>query len=178
MADVRERGVVTVPHGDDEVGAHEHHDLAGLDDLAGGGHRLVRHVVDGPQHQEQHVVVAFQLRPLVGVDGVLDHQFVQPERLGHALHLPLVGGEQPDPHESFTPCADLGHRGLVRVLAGKPRAVDIHTTVDDGARGRDADPGARVLVTAALILVAAALGERGHRRHGPLPSPSSRKRCW
>ena len=99
LAHAREAGVIAVPDGDHEVGPDEHHDLAGLDDLAGQRHGLVFDVVDRLEHQEQGVVVAFQLRPLVGVHGVLDGQRVQAENLGHRLHLVLVGFVQADPDE-------------------------------------------------------------------------------
>ena len=113
--------MLAVPNRHDEIGADEHHDLAGLDDFAGLGHRVVRHVLDRLEHQEQRVVVAFQLGALVGVHGVLDGQLVQTEHLGHGLHLMLVGFVQADPDERAAAAGlDLVHlvqRRRVGVLA-------------------------------------------------------------
>ena len=91
--------VLAVADRDDEVGADEDHDLAGLDDLAGQGHGFVFDVVDGLEDQEQRLVVALQLRPLMGVHRVLDGQLVQAEHVGDGLHLVLVGFVQADPDE-------------------------------------------------------------------------------
>ena len=74
---------LAVPDGHDEVRADEHVDLAGLDGVLG---------VDVPErleHQEQRVLVALQLGPLVGVDRVLDGEVVQPEGDRHVLQLHL-----------------------------------------------------------------------------------------
>ena len=68
----------TVMH---EVRADEDVDLAELDLLD------VVEVAGGAQHDEQGVAVALQLRPLVGDDGVLDRQLVQPELLGDGAEL-------------------------------------------------------------------------------------------
>ena len=74
-----QRALAAVPDGDDEVPAGEAHHLAGLDDLAGRGELGVLDVVDGLEDGEEGVVVPLQLGPLVGVDGVLDGERVQPE---------------------------------------------------------------------------------------------------
>ena len=136
--------MVTVADRHHEIGPDEDHDLAGLHDLAGIGHRLVLHVLDGLEHQEQRVVVALQLRPLVRVHGVLDGQFVQPEHIGHRRHLVLVGFVQPDPHEGVVVAlgldlANLGQCGGMGELAGQPDPVDVDTAVDHRPRDGDVD---------------------------------------
>ena len=136
--------MVAVADGHDEVGPDEDHDLAGLDDLAGLGHRLVLDVVDGLEHQEQRVVVALQLGSLVGVHRVLDGEFVQAEHVGDGLHLVFVGFVQTDPDEgAVTPSrlefADLGQRGGVGVLAGQSLAVGVDAAVDHRPCDRHVD---------------------------------------
>ena len=135
--------MLAVADGDDEVGADEDHDLAGLDDLAGLGHRLVLDVVHRLEDQEQRLVVAFQLRPLVGVHRVLDGQFVQAEHVGDGLHLVFVGFVQPDPHEGFLALGlELVHlveRRGVGVLAGQPLAVEVDAAVDHRPCDGDVD---------------------------------------
>jgi hypothetical protein len=60
-----------MPDGDDEVLPQEHHDLAHLD----GGDVL--EVVQRLEHDEDGVVITFELGTLVSVDGVLHGQRVQ-----------------------------------------------------------------------------------------------------
>ena len=60
--------VVAVPDGHHERLAEEHRDLVDVDDL------VVVDVADRLDHDEQHVAVALQLRPLVRLDRVLDGQ--------------------------------------------------------------------------------------------------------
>ena len=107
------------------------------------GHRLVLDVVDRLEHQEQRLVVALQLRPLVGVHGVLDGQFVQAEHVGDGLHLVFVGFVQADPDEGFLALGfELVHlvqRRGVGVLAGQPVAVDVDAAVDHRPRDGDMD---------------------------------------
>lgn len=132
--------MVAVPDGHDEVGPDEDHDLAGLDDLTGLRHRLVVDVHDGLEHQEQRVVVAFQLRPLMGVHRVFDGELVQPEHVGDGLHLAVVGLVQPDPDEGpdvgELEFPDLGQCGGVGVLAWQARAVGVDAAVDHRPRHR------------------------------------------
>lgn len=151
LAHVRELGVVAVPHAHDEVGAGEQHDLAGLDDVLGGRHRLVLDVTDGAQHQEQHVVVALELRALVGVDGVLDHQLVESEGVRDVRHLLLVGVVQPEPHESRTAPTYLCHRLGVAVAAGQAVPVDVDRAVDHRLLGGDRGSGAATGGTRRLV---------------------------
>ena len=66
---------LAVAHGDDEVRADEDVRLAELDRLG-----LVD-VARRPEHDEERVAVALELRPLVGVERVLHRELVQPELL-------------------------------------------------------------------------------------------------
>ena len=120
-------GTLAVPDGDDEVRADEHVDLAGL-------HGVLR--VDVPErleHQEQRVVVALELGPLVGVDGVLDGEVVQPEGDRHVLELDLAGFVQAEPDE--VPVALRERAERVQVCRGAvhrdPDALAVEGTVDD-----------------------------------------------
>lgn len=72
LAQTGQSAVVAVAHRDDEVGADEDHDLACLGNTASRLHGFVRYIVDGFDHDEQGVVIPIHLRPLLGVDGVLD----------------------------------------------------------------------------------------------------------
>ncbi len=70
-----------VANGDDEVGANEDVELAELD-------RLSRvEVAGGAQDDEERAIVALQLRPLVGFDGILHRELVQAELLGDPAEL-------------------------------------------------------------------------------------------
>ena len=133
--------VLAVPDGHHEVRADEDHDLAGLDDFAGLGDGFVFDVVHRLEHQEQRLVVALQLGPLMRVHRVLDGQFVQAEHVGHGLHLMVVGFVQADPDERFLALpfqlVHLVQRGGMGVLSGRPLAVDIDAAVDHGARDGD-----------------------------------------
>ena len=101
LAHVGQPTVLAVPDCHHEIAVDEDHDLAGLDDLAGQHQRLVRNVVDRLENQEQRLVVTLQLRPLVGLYGVLDGQRVQAENVADFLHLVLGGLVQADPGEGF-----------------------------------------------------------------------------
>ena len=135
--------VLAVPDRHHEIGADEDHDFPGLDDLPGVGHRLVFDVVHRLENQEQRLVVALQLRPLMGVHRVLDGQFVQAEHVGDGLHLVLVGLVQADPHEGVLALRfqlmHLVQRRGVGVLAGQPLAVDVDAAVDHGPRDGHVD---------------------------------------
>ena len=100
VADRAESAVLPVPHGDREVRSGEDHDLAGVDDLAGRGQGLVLDVLHRDEDDEQRVVVALELRSLMGVDGVFDGERVQVELGGDAGE--LLGGRlvQAEPDES------------------------------------------------------------------------------
>ena len=77
--------------GEHEIGPDEDVDLAELDLLG-----LVE-VARRAQHDEQGVVVAFELGPLVGDDGVLDGEGVEAELRGERRDFVLVGTVQADP---------------------------------------------------------------------------------
>ncbi len=131
-----------VPDGDEELPTGEAHHLAGLDDLAVGVELVVLHVVDGLEDREEGVVVALQLGPLVGLDGVLHGQRVQPELTGDAGEFGLGRLVEADPHEAAV-AAHQAHR-LVRGQRGlglDAAAVPVDGAVDDGGRRRGAAGG-------------------------------------
>lgn len=132
--------MVAVSNRDDEVATDEHHDLARLDDLPGQRHRFVWHVVHRLEHHEQGVVVALGLGPLVGVHRILDRQRMQSEKIGDGLHLIVVRFVQADPDErllsgvlEFANPRECRYGGEG---AGKPCAVRIDRTIDDGSGDR------------------------------------------
>lgn len=80
-------------HGQREGRAEEDHHFAGFH-ISGS--------LDEPQclhGDRQHVTVAFLLRPLVRLDGVLDRQRMQLQVLTQPLQLVLTGVVHPDPGE-------------------------------------------------------------------------------
>jgi len=108
-----------LPHGDDEVRAGEQADEAGADDLAGGGEPLVLEVLGGADDEEDHVVVALDLHPLLAVQDVLDGEGVQAEHLGDAGERRLGGLVQAEPDEGAVPRPGaLVQPGQVRGRAG------------------------------------------------------------
>lgn len=113
MPQAPQGALAAVPDGDEEVPAGEAHHLTGLDDLAAGVEPVVVEVVDGLEDREERVVIALQLGPLVGLDGVLHGQWVQPELAGDTGELVLGRLVQADPHEARVP-AHQAHR-LLRV---------------------------------------------------------------
>ena len=127
--------MIAVPDRHHEIAVDEDHDLAGLDDLAGQQGRLVRHVVERLENQEQRFVVALEFGPLVSADRVLDGQRVHAERVADLLHLVLGGRVQSDPGEGLLAAElEFGHLGPGRCVverAGQPCAVDVDTAVDD-----------------------------------------------
>ena len=126
-ADGAEVGLVGVPDGDHEVRPEEQVDLTGLDDL----HRV--DVDTRPEHHEQDIAVALQLRALVGLDSVLDRQAVQVELLGDRVDLLRGRVHQPDPAEAVAAGragAQL-HEGLVEGFRlHHPFAVNVDGVVD------------------------------------------------
>jgi len=126
-----ECAVLAVAHRDHVVRAQEDHDLAGAHDLAGGGQLVVLHVGRRLQHHEERVVVALELGPLVGVDGVLHRERVQVVLPGDRGQLVLGGLEEPQPDVAVSvgrhaQCFARGHRFL-------SHTVDVDGAVDDGA---------------------------------------------
>ena len=125
LADAGELAGGAVAHGDHVLRRDEQHDLAELDLL------LVVVVARRAQDDEVGVVVVLQLRPLVGVIGVLERELVQVEALADVGQLLLAGLEEADPDE--VPVADdavLRHveRQLALVLA---LAVAVMRAIDD-----------------------------------------------
>ena len=94
-----------VPDRDDEVLAEEHVQLAELDLLE------FVHVPGRAEHHEQGVAVAFEFRPLVCGDRVLDGERVQIELAARARSAPSLGPVEPDPRETVA----LFVQALVRV---------------------------------------------------------------
>jgi uncharacterized membrane protein len=56
--------------------------------------------LDGAHHEEQHVVIAFQLRPLVCVVGILDRQLVKAYFAAYLFQAFFVGFVEADPDET------------------------------------------------------------------------------
>jgi hypothetical protein len=116
-----------------EVRAHEDVDLAELDLLVG------IQVRRRPEHHEQRVAVALQLRALVGDDGVLDRDLMQAELLRDRAELGLGRPEQADPGHAVLALAEqpggIGDRGR-----GVPAlATDVDRGIDDALLDRRGD---------------------------------------
>ena len=140
-------------------------------------------VVDGLEDGEQGVVVALQLGPLVGVDGVLDGQRVQPELLGDTGEFGLGRLVQPDPDEA----------AVARAPGASPRAGSAARRRRGGRRGRRAqsttalsgvDGVAGGVVRGTVVACAASAGRtdggtqvadhrHGRLLHGPATSAAS-----
>ena len=82
---------LAVPHGDREVRAEEQVQLAELDLLG----RV--EVPRGLEDDEQRVAVPLELRPLVGLDRVLDGELGQVVQLGQLTELLRLGPVEPEP---------------------------------------------------------------------------------
>lgn len=115
-----------MPDGDHEPVAEEYHDLADLDQLRGF---VVRR---GLEHDEQAVVVLLQLRPLVGVNGVLDRQRVRAELQGDVLELGRGGLVQPHPDEALLLVSGR-HRRVQGQVSLPPFALHVDGAVHDHA---------------------------------------------
>ena len=85
QAHVVQRAALAVANGDHEALAGEDHHLADLDRFA------AVHVTSGLEHEEQRVAEHLELRPLVGVDRVLDRQRVSSKRLPTASATSALG---------------------------------------------------------------------------------------
>lgn len=158
-----------MPDGDDEVPAGEAHHLAGLDDLAARGELGVLDVVDGLEDGEESVVVPLQLRPLVGVDGVLDGERVEAELAGDTGEFLLGRLVQADPGEAAL-LAHLEHR-LVRRAAGAglhAPSVAVDRAVDDRAGGGRVTGGVVTVVQGVALTQGRAHGgaQVADHRHG------------
>jgi hypothetical protein len=133
VADRLEGTGLAVADGDDEAAPGEQLDLGELDDLQ------VVVVAGGLEHEEQAVAVAFELGPLVGLDGVLDGEGVQLE-LGYD-RVELAGRRlvEPDPHERVVGAPPGLERVLEVEVAGAAVALLVDGAIDDHGR----DSGAR-----------------------------------
>ena len=112
-AHVVQRAALAVADGDHEARADEDHHLADLDRLG------AVHVAGGLEHEEQRVAEDLELRPLVGVDGVLDRQRVQLEALAHRLDDLGAGVVEADPDEAVLARVGLA-RARCRARPGRP----------------------------------------------------------
>ena len=77
---------LTVGDGDDEVPAQNDLCLAGGDVRGQVRVGATRGVVHGAQHEQQLTLVALELRPLMGGDGVFHDEFVDAEDLRDPVH--------------------------------------------------------------------------------------------
>ena len=136
LAQTGQSAVVAVAHRDDEVGADEDHDLACLGNTASRLHGFVRYIVDGFDHDEQGVVIPIHLRPLLGVDGVLDGDGMESERGGDGRHLVLGRFAQAEPDERpltlFVQLTDGLKGGVIALCAGQTNPVEVHRAIHDG----------------------------------------------
>ncbi|MPM38375.1 hypothetical protein SDC9_85004 [bioreactor metagenome] len=118
-----------MPHGDHEVRPGEDVQFAELDFFG-------RVEVPGrPQDDEEGVVVAFQLAALVGLDGILDGQFMQPEQVAQLDEIVRVGLIEADPRHRFGIRPEQGCCFGQRCRAGDALAGDVDRVAGDGARG-------------------------------------------
>ena len=83
-------------------------------------------------HEEQRVAEHLELRPLVGVHGVLDRQRVQLEALAHRLDDLGAGVVEADPDEAVAARVGAAERGLELDAAALPVALVVEPAVDDG----------------------------------------------
>src|SRR4051794_36576401 len=117
--------VAAVLNRDHEVLPGEQHDLAG--DQLGPG--LV--VVQRLEHDEQAFVVNVEFGPLVGVDRVLDRQWVRREVQREVVELVVGRLVQPEPSEAARHATGLpdclGHADRLPLTVGVERAVDKHS---------------------------------------------------
>jgi hypothetical protein len=122
-----------MPDGDDEPRSDEHHDGAGFDDLGRIREFGVFDVPAGAQHEERHVGVLLDLRPVRRRERVFHGQLVQAEHggdVGHRLFVGLVQAE-PDERAVLVPGA-LQRFSVVLGLAGLAYAVEVDGAVHDG----------------------------------------------
>jgi hypothetical protein len=115
-----------VAHADDEAAADEEVRLAegdaALDQLRGAG------------DDEKRVPVLLDLRPGVGVLGVLDREIVQGELALHSAQELAARLQEPDP-DDVPVLAGPGRRALDRDVADPP-SVEIDARGDDAGLGR------------------------------------------
>ena len=122
-----ELGRRAVAHVHEEPFAEEGLDLPELDVLQ------LLDVAGGLQHHEEAVVVLLELGALVGLEGVLDGELVEVERLADGGELLSRRLEQPDPDEAV----GLGQRGVGGRRVEAPFLADathVEGAVDDHRR--------------------------------------------
>ncbi|CAM5296412.1 hypothetical protein SPURM210S_04100 [Streptomyces purpurascens] len=141
LAQGTEGAVAAVADRDDEVGAGEDHDLAGVDDLAGRGQLGVLDIGDGLEDGEEDVAVLLDLGTLVGVDGVLDGERVQTEQFRDAGDLRLARFVQAQPDEAAPALADLPYGVLHRFRFRPAETVAVDDAVDRPSSRAASGPG-------------------------------------
>ena len=127
-AHTAERGRRVVPYVQHGVWRHEDLDLTEVDLLD---------VVDVPrrlQHQEQCIVVLFELRSLMGVERIFDHEIMEIDVQPYLFELGLRRIQETSPAERVV-AADGAPVGGVEP-AGFANPVDIEGAVDDHASDR------------------------------------------
>ena len=124
--DVVQRAAIAVANGDHEARAGEDHQLADLNRL-----RVVD-VTGGLDHEEQRVAEDFELRALVGVDGILDCERMQLEPLANSLDDLRAGVVQADPHEAVAARVRTTEGGLELHATALPVSLVVEPAVDDG----------------------------------------------
>ena len=93
----------------------------------------------GPQYHEQRVLVELDLRPLVGIVGVLDGEIVETELLLDPAQHRLVWVVEPKPDELVI--SGQGPADLIDAEIRHSLAAGVGSAIDDGSRPRE-----RVLV--------------------------------
>ena len=111
-------------------------------------------VAGRPQDHEQRVAVALELRALVGVDRVLDGEFVQVELRGERLQFERVGPVEPDPGHAVGLVAQRREASVSARWRALPLAVGVDGAVDDA---RCACPGSFVVAAGRAVVVVLAL---------------------
>ena len=84
------------------------------------------------EHDEQGVVVAFELGALVCVDGVLDRKVVEPAPFGERVDLGVGGPVQADPGTAAGSAVELGDGVGDRVHRGNALPVEVDGAVNNG----------------------------------------------
>ena len=122
--------------GDDEVGAHNHLDFAGRNDLALIRDLVMIAVVHRTRDHEELIIVAFELRALMGHNGVFYDEFVDAKLGGHFGHLGLIGLMQAYPNKSAAVFLNRFQSGAGGILPGKRLAIHKDAAMFDGALRR------------------------------------------
>ena len=119
--------------GDDEVGAHDHLDLTGGNDLALIRDLIMIAVVYGTRDHEELIIVALELRALMGHNGVFHDKFVDAKLGGHLGHLRLIGFMQAHPNKSAAVFLNGFQRGAGGVFSRKCLAIHKDAAMFDSA---------------------------------------------